>query len=101
MKSLNEAYKDEYSSGREMRKERELELAKKGSEGYKEVRKAVDGQCFLLCRKAANALEALDVEIDRASEAEDFYEHCEMAIEAISKCLAVLPGIAKKDLGVN
>jgi len=101
MKSLHSAYVSEYTRGAQMSEERKASLAKKAAEGYEQVRKAIDARGFLLCQRAGKALETLDAALDQADEAEDFWEHCELGIDAVKKCLAELPLIAKKDLGVR
>ena len=101
MKRLDETYLQEYGRGRPMPKERESELANKAQQGYQLMRQAIDARGLLLCHEAITVLEALDADLDRADKAEALYEHWEMSEDAISKCLTVLPGIAKKDLGVG
>lgn len=101
MKRLDEAYLQEYRRGSPMPKERQDELANKAQQGYQIMRRAIDARGFLLCHEAITVLEALDADLDRAHGAVAYYEGWEMGEHAIGKCLAVLPGIAKKDLGVG
>jgi hypothetical protein len=100
-KDRDSHYLREIDGHRDLVEEYRTELSKRGEEGGRQIRKAIDTSRFLLCEEAVRVLEELRAGLANVDSAQDYADAVATSLAAVKKCLDKLPAIAKKDLGVK
>jgi hypothetical protein len=84
--------------GTDMPKDIEDELITSHRKGLADLRRLTDMGALLFSSEAIEILDTLNNELLAATDAQSWWEHLDAEAAAISKCLAALRPIAKRDL---
>jgi len=98
MKQTTERQLRAAEHGYEIPKDAEAELIEMYRKGFADLRQLTDMGALIFSEKAVKVLDALNKEIEAATDEQCWWEHLDAERVAISKCLSSLRLIAKSDL---
>lgn len=98
MKNCTERQLRAEEYGTDIPKEIESELISSYRKGLADLRRLTDMGALLFSSEAIEALDTMNTELKAATDEQSWWEHLDAEGAAISKCLARLRPIAKKDL---
>lgn len=98
MKNCTERQLRAEERGTDIPKEIESELVSSYRKGLADLRRLTDMGALLFSSEAIEVLDTLNAELKAATDEQSWWEHLDAEGAAISKCLARLRPIAKRDL---
>jgi hypothetical protein len=98
MKNYTERQLRAEERGTDIPKEIESELVSSYRKGLADLRRLTDMGALLFSSEAIEVLDTLNAELKAATDEQSWWEHLDAEGAAISKCLARLRPIAKRDL---